>query len=69
MSNINIGASIEVTVYRGDDIIAVGTIRECAKKLHVQPRTLYFYLMPTYERRIAKRKHSNWEKVRRVVRV
>lgn len=68
-SKIGQGSTIEVAVYRGDDVLAIGTIGECAKKLNVQPRTLYFYLMPTYERRIAKRKHSDWTRVRRVVRV
>lgn len=63
------GHTIEVAVYRGDDLLCMGTIAECAKKLNVLPGTIYFYLMPVYERRIAKRKRSDWTKVRRVVRV
>ncbi len=61
------GLDTEVTVYRGEDIIAFGTIRECAKKLGVQPGTIYFYLMPSYQARIAKRKNSDPSRVRQVV--
>lgn len=46
----------EVAVYRGDDLIAEGTIRDVAKKLNVNTNTIRFYLTPAYERRLSKRK-------------
>lgn len=46
----------EVVVYRGEDIIATGTYRECAEALGVLPATIAFYTTPTYQRRLAKRK-------------
>lgn len=46
----------EVAVYRGDDMIATGTVREVAAQLKVKPNTIRFYLTPAYERRLAKRK-------------
>lgn len=46
----------EIAVYKGDDVLADGTLAECAAKLKVNPETLYFYMTPAYERRLAKRK-------------
>lgn len=46
----------EVAVYQGDDMLATGTLTEVAAKLKVNPETIYFYLTPAYERRLAKRK-------------
>lgn len=45
----------EVYVYKGDDPIAAGTIKECATKLNIKARTLYYYLMPAYKRKVARR--------------
>jgi hypothetical protein len=59
----------EIAVYQGDDILAVGTIEECAEKLNVKPRSLYYMLMPAYERKIQKRgDKSDYNHIRRVVR-
>lgn len=63
------GYNIEVAVYQGDDLLCMGTINECAKKLGVLPGTIYFYLMPSYQRRIAKRKNSDPSRVRQLVRI
>lgn len=51
----------EVAVYKGDDIIATGTIDECAAQLKVAPRTIKFYASPVYQRRLAsiKKQFSN----------
>lgn len=46
----------EIVVSKGDDVIAEGTLTECAAKLGVNPETIYFYMTPAYERRLAKRK-------------
>ena len=53
------GLMAEVAVYKGETIIAAGTIKECAAKLGIQPETIYFYLMPSYKRRVANRKKSS----------
>ena len=47
--------NIEVAVYKGETILAIGTIREVATKLRLKPYNIYYYLMPAYQRRIAKR--------------
>ncbi len=63
-----IGGDIaEVAVYDGEQLVISGTIRHCAKELGIRKETLYFYLMPSYERRLAKRKRSDPSRVRRVV--
>lgn len=38
-------------LYKGDEIIAIGTLKELAKLLNVAPRTIYFYSTPTYRKR------------------
>lgn len=45
----------EVVVYRGDDVVAMGTYRECAAQLGVRHQTIQFYTTPAYQRRLAKR--------------
>lgn len=57
--------SYDVAVYRGDDIIAQGTIKQVAEQLGVLKSTIYFYTTPTGAERAAKAK--NQSKVRRVV--
>ena len=38
-------------LYKGDDIIAIGTLKELGKLLNVSPRTIFFYSTPTYKKR------------------
>lgn len=38
-------------LYKGDEIIAIGTLKELAKLLNVSPRTIHFYSTPTYRNR------------------
>lgn len=45
-------------MYRGDENICDGTIAEIARRRHVQPATIRYYLMPAYQRKLAKRQHS-----------
>lgn len=67
MGRLSRYSQIEVAVYKGDEMLCSGRITECARQLEVQPETLYFYTMPSYERRIARRSHS--DNARRVVRI
>jgi hypothetical protein len=47
----------EYAVYKGESLICIGTIVECAKHMGVLPETVRFYLTPTYQKRLAKRKN------------
>ncbi len=47
----------EFAVYKGEDLIAMGTAEECAAKLGVSPKYIYWLTMPTAKRSLAKRKH------------
>lgn len=39
-------------LYKGDEFIDLGTIKELAKKLNVKPKTIRFYGTPSYQKRI-----------------
>lgn len=42
----------EYALYKGEECLAIGTIREIAKKMNVKERTIYFYTTPTYKKRV-----------------
>lgn len=48
----------EIALYRGDDIIDTGTIKEIAERRGVQKLTIYYYLMPVASKRADSRKNS-----------
>ncbi|MBO1583032.1 hypothetical protein [Bacillus sp. XF8] len=48
----------EYVVYKGESLICIGTIKECAQHMGVLPETIYFYKTPAYQRRLAKRKKA-----------
>lgn len=50
-------ANYEVMIMKGTEVLAEGTIDECAEKLGVGRKTIKFYLTPAYQRRLAKRKN------------
>jgi len=41
----------EFAVYRGDNLLAIGTEKECADLLGVDFQTIRFYRTPSYEKR------------------
>ncbi|MGG3800622.1 hypothetical protein [Metabacillus fastidiosus] len=47
----------EYAVYKGENLICMGTIKECAVYMGVLPATVKFYTTATYKRRIEKRKN------------
>lgn len=49
---------LEYAVYKGDSLVCIGTINECANYMDVLPKTVKFYLTPTYQKRLAKRKKA-----------
>ena len=48
------GKMKEYALYKGDDCLAIGTIKEIAKKMQVKYKTIYFYTMPAYKKRCKK---------------
>ena len=49
----------EVTIYRGDDIIDHGTIKDVAERRGIRKDTIYWYTTPTGQRRADKRKDQS----------
>lgn len=47
----------EYALYKGEDCLAMGTIKEIAKQQNVKERTILFYGTPTYQKRRAKGKN------------
>lgn len=45
----------EYAIYKGDDLLIIGTREECAKELDVKPETISFYCTPSYKKRVADR--------------
>lgn len=56
----------EYAIYKGEECLAIGTIKELAKKLKVKERTIYFYTTPTYKKRV---KDLNWKNYKTIVRI
>ncbi|MGX5528584.1 hypothetical protein [Bacillus toyonensis] len=46
-------------VYKGESLLCIGTIQECADYMGVIPATVLFYTRPAYQRRIASRKNAS----------
>lgn len=42
----------EYALYKGEECLAIGTIKEIAKKMKISSKTIYFYQTPTYKKRI-----------------
>jgi hypothetical protein len=49
---------MDYVVYKGEEIVCVGSLKECAEQMGVKKETVKFYTTPTYRRRIAKRKRA-----------
>lgn len=45
----------EYTLYKGEELIGLGTIAELAAKQGVTTKTMYFYAMPSYQRNVRKK--------------
>jgi len=41
----------EYALYKGEKLVAMGTIQEIAKECNVKDRTIKFYTTPTYKKR------------------
>ncbi|PES76701.1 hypothetical protein CN327_09730 [Bacillus cereus] len=42
----------EYVVYKGESLLCIGTIQECADYMGVLPATVRFYTRPAYQRRM-----------------
>lgn len=42
----------EYAVYKGDVLLAIGTLKECAEKLNVTESTILFYQFESYQKRV-----------------
>lgn len=43
--------SQEYAVYKGDDLLCIGTAEECAEALNVTKQAILFYQYPSYQKR------------------
>lgn len=49
----------EYAVYQGDELIAIGTAKECAETLGILPETVRWMSYPTARKRTANRKRPD----------
>lgn len=48
----------EYALYKGDDLIAIGTAKQIAKDRHVHPKSIQFYNTNSYKKRCTKRPYK-----------
>ncbi|HBL05804.1 MAG TPA: hypothetical protein DDZ33_02455 [Clostridium sp.] len=48
----------EYALYKGEEILGIGTIKEIAEELNVLPTTIKYYGTNAYRNKLAKRKKS-----------
>ena len=46
----------EYALYKGDELLSIGTIKELAEGFEVGERTIKFYMTPTYKNRTSEHK-------------
>jgi hypothetical protein len=47
----------EYAVYKGDELLVMGTAEVCAEEMNVKPEYIVWMTMPTAKRRLEKRKN------------
>lgn len=53
----------EYALYKGEELLIIGTIKEIAKHEGVKEETIKFYKTPVYLNRVANRKRSRASKI------
>lgn len=53
----------EYALYKGDELLIIGTIKEIAKHEGVKVDTIKFYKTPVYKKRVESRKRSKAPKI------
>ena len=48
----------EYALYKGEELLAIGTIRDIAKEMKVKESTIYYYKSKAYKDRLSKRKYG-----------
>lgn len=48
----------EYALYKGEELLQIGTLQEIAESENVKLETIQFYTKPVYKRRIEKRKNA-----------
>ncbi len=56
--------SKEYALYKGDELLIIGTIAEIASRFKVKPATIKFYGSPAYQRRTGKKEYGRRALVR-----
>lgn len=51
-------AANEYALYKGEQLLYIGTIKEIAEQKGVLPKSLHFYKTPSYKKRLANRKRT-----------
>lgn len=54
-------------LYRGEDLLSVGTIYEIAKEMRISVVTVRFYLSKHYKKRLSKRKNGKEKNQRMLI--
>lgn len=49
---------MEYAVYKGDELLGIGTAKELAERLKVKVETIKFYSTTSYQKRIKKENHN-----------
>ncbi|NFA60077.1 hypothetical protein EXM63_02455 [Clostridium botulinum] len=49
----------EYALYKGEELLFIGTIKEIAEKFNVQQSTIKYYFTNAYKRKLYKRKVKN----------
>jgi hypothetical protein len=47
----------DYAVYKGDNFICLGSVKECAEFMGVNPNSIFFYASPAYKKRLEKTKN------------
>jgi DNA-binding transcriptional regulator YiaG len=50
---------VEVAIYKGESLVCIGKVSECAKKIGVASTTIRYYLTPAYRKRVSESKNSD----------
>lgn len=45
------GKPKEWALYKGEDLLSMGTVKEIAEDMNIQERSVHFYKTPTYKKR------------------
>lgn len=51
----------EYALYKGEELLIIGTIKEIAKYLGVTEKTVFFYQTPSYLKRNSKSRFGNYK--------